>query len=115
MRKHGIELRVSANGATASDTAPAEAAAWAVFEDAGVNPWDAAWASFKFEGAMEFDSFGGPLALTDEDCALRDVWLAAIEQAATTFFGTKDYGLRRYRSGFDFELVREPAEGAEPT
>ena len=104
MRKHGIELRFSAEGATAAEIELAEAAAWAVFEDAGVDPWAAAAADFKLEGAMEFDLYGGIKALTDDECELSSLWQTAIKQAAVAYFGTEDYGLDP-RNKFDFELV----------
>lgn len=105
MRKHGVELRFSAADATAEGIERAEAAAWAVFEAAGATPWAAAKANFKFEGAMEFDLYGGIEALTDEECELATLWWSAIDQAAVAYYGTEEYRSNPLNV-FDFELVR---------
>ena len=104
MRKQGIELRFSTKGATVADLECAEAAAWTVFEEAGVNPWAARAADFKLEGIVEFGLGAGIEEMTDDEYELARLWKAAIHEAEVTFFGTEDCDLDP-RSYLDFELV----------
>lgn len=73
MRRHDIELKFVIEGATAEEIARGEAAAWAVFETAGVSPWVAARAVFKQEGEM-----GGMLPGEGE---LAELWREAEYEA----------------------------------
>lgn len=83
MRKHGIELRFSAKGATVEGIERAEAAGWAVFEETGVNPWAAAAAAFKLEGELEF----GLDPVTEDELELAKLWHSAEYQAGLAYFG----------------------------
>ncbi|BAL23726.1 hypothetical protein [Azoarcus sp. KH32C] len=69
MQEFGMELKVFAEGATDEEIARGEAAAWAVFENARVNPWAAAHAEFKQEGDWE--------SITEDEGRLADLWRVA--------------------------------------
>jgi hypothetical protein len=101
MRKHGIELRFTAKGATAEEIDRAEAAVWAVFESAGVNPWAAATAAFKLEGELEF----GLNPVTDDELELAKLWHSADYQAGLAYYGAESSNIAPWGT-YDLELVR---------
>lgn len=101
MRKHGIELRFSAKGATVEGIERAEAAGWAVFEEAGVNPWAAAAAAFKLGGELEF----GLDPVTEDEQELAKLWHSAEYQAGLAYFGAEESDITPWYA-YDFELVR---------
>ncbi len=101
MRKLGIELRFLAKEATVEKVEPAEAAVWAVFEEAGVNPWAAAAAAFKLEGEVEF----GLDPVTDDELELAKLWHSAEYQAGLAYFGAESSNVAPW-GAYYLHLVR---------
>lgn len=104
MRKHGKELRFSAEGATAEGIERANAAARAVFKAAGADSWAAAVANFKQEGAVELDLYGVIVGFADEECELASLCLTAIHQAVVACYGSEE-NYYNSQNAFDGELV----------
>ena len=75
-----IDLQLYADVATPEEIRRGEAAAWAVFEAAEVNPWAAAEAEIKQSGKKE--------EITDEEAVLAKLWRKAVFQATEACCGT---------------------------
>ena len=103
MRKYDIELNFFAAGATDEEMARGEAAAWAVFEAAGVNPWVAAAAAFKQEGDWE--------SITNEEGDLAELWREAEHVAIAACCD----GWRERPLDVNLELVRDADATPKPT
>ena len=78
MKRHGIALVFEASGAGAAEIEAAETAAWAVFENAGIDPWVVAAAAFKQEGEID------DVSPDEEDAA--EAWHDAYEQARRAMY-----------------------------
>ncbi len=86
-----------ASGANAVDIAAAQMAAWAVFENAGIDPWVAAAAAFRQEGEI------GDVSPEKADA---DVWRDAYEQAKRAIY--RNAGDAPFDT--DLRLIREPTQ-----
>lgn len=102
MKKYGIELRVKIPSVEPEEIERAEAAAWEVFEEAGINPWACAAAAFKLEGELEFNDAGDMPQATAEELELVMLWKRAISQAGMAYCGAEEFDV-----DVDFELVRD--------
>lgn len=99
-------IKLTAPGASAADIARGEAAAQAVFDEAGLNAKDAAVAGFRLEIAER--GWNAEQPLSAEPFGLREgefdaalVWMHACDAAVLACCG----GIRPF--GWSFELVTE--------
>jgi hypothetical protein len=95
-----MHFKISVKGAKPEEIAKGLVAAQAVFDQAGVTPYEAATARFNVEG-WDVRGFKGPIS--DHDLQICGVWDAADQAAAKAC--CENWGPRRKPTSADLELV----------
>lgn len=97
-----IDIKITVPGATADEIERGTAAAWKVFDDAEVNPWEAAAAAFKQETPVaDPENPDDYPDMSERECLAANAWREAYDRAMAACCA----GWASVPNGTDLELV----------